>query len=35
MVAFYSLGGKLVLLKVVVMVLELSIALEKSLRAGR
>ena len=35
MVAFYSLGGKLVLIKVVVMVPELSITLDKSFRAGR
>ena len=35
MVAFYSLGGELVLIKVVVMVPELAIALDKSCRAGR
>ena len=35
MVAFYSLGGKLVLIKVVVMVPELAIALDKSCRSAR
>ena len=34
MVAFYKFGGKLVLIKVAVMVPELEIALDKSCRTG-
>ena len=35
MVAFYKLGGELVLIKVALIVPELAIALDQSCRAGR